>query len=224
MRGQYSATAANALDHAVERRVLAIDWIVRIRQVFLRGHLIGARLAVPDRCAIQHQLVVRVRRWSAAGFGEPAVCAIATEVPTRASNAIVVINLRTTGLPIWDPLTIIMITGSSITRSGKPHDLFRCSSVSQLGVLAVSIHLTELIRYVRQWNGKPSRSRCARTTKLRVLSSESVANRFRGRRADLDGSTRGNSDLDVRNCRHQGNWPPMARDKRQPCELQRCQR
>jgi hypothetical protein len=91
-------------------------------------------------------------------------------------------------------------------------------------VLAVSIHLTELIRYMRQWNGKPSRSRCARTTKLRVLSSESVANRFRGRRADLDGSTRGNSDLDVRNCRHQGNWPPMARDKRQPCELQRCQR
>jgi hypothetical protein len=65
-------------------------------------------------------------------------------------------------------------------------------------VLAVSIHLTELIRYMRQWNGKPSRSRCARTTKLRVLSSESVANRFRGRRADLDGSTRGNSDLDVR--------------------------
>jgi hypothetical protein len=63
VRGQYSATAANALDHAVERRVLAIDWIVRIRQVFLRGHLIGARLAVPDRCAIQHQLVVRVRRW-----------------------------------------------------------------------------------------------------------------------------------------------------------------
>jgi hypothetical protein len=63
VRGQYSATAANALDHAVERRVLAIDWIVRIRQGFLRGHLIGARLAVPDRCAIQHQLVVRVRRW-----------------------------------------------------------------------------------------------------------------------------------------------------------------
>jgi len=30
----------------------------------------------------------------AAGFREPAVCAIATEVPTRASNAIVVINFR----------------------------------------------------------------------------------------------------------------------------------
>src|SRR6266481_1235667 len=57
-------------------------------------------------------------------------------------------------------------------------------------VSAVSIHLTELIRYMRQWNGKPSRSRCARTTKLRLLSSESVANWFRGRRADLDASTR----------------------------------
>jgi hypothetical protein len=27
---------------------------------------------------------------------------------------------------------------------------------------------------MRQWNGKPPRSRCARTTKLRVLSSESA--------------------------------------------------
>jgi hypothetical protein len=63
VRGQYLTTAANALHHAVERRVLAIDWIVRIHQVFLRGHLIGARLAVADRCAIRHQLVVRVRRW-----------------------------------------------------------------------------------------------------------------------------------------------------------------
>ncbi|HXB76971.1 MAG TPA: hypothetical protein VNX23_06060, partial [Bradyrhizobium sp.] len=46
----YLATAANAFDHAVKRRVLAIDWIVRItHQVLLRGHLIRARLAVPDR-------------------------------------------------------------------------------------------------------------------------------------------------------------------------------
>jgi len=53
MRGQYLATAANAVDHAVERRVLLVDWIVRIHQVFLRGHLIGARLAVADRCGIR---------------------------------------------------------------------------------------------------------------------------------------------------------------------------
>src|SRR5229473_7365775 len=63
VRGQYLATAANAVDHAVERRVLAIDWIVRIHQVFLRGHLIGVRLAVADRCGIRKQLLARVRRW-----------------------------------------------------------------------------------------------------------------------------------------------------------------
>ena len=59
---QCLATAANAFDHAVERRVLAIDWIVRItHQVLLRGHLIRARLAVPDR-RLWQQLPDRVRR------------------------------------------------------------------------------------------------------------------------------------------------------------------
>src|SRR5260370_38240432 len=65
---QYLATAANAFDHAVKRRVLAIDWIVRIiHQVLLRGHLIGPRLAVADRCPRQ-QLLVRVRRWRWCGW------------------------------------------------------------------------------------------------------------------------------------------------------------
>src|SRR6266851_4815974 len=63
VKGQYLATAANAVDHAVERCVLAIDWIVRIHQVFLRWHLIGARLAVADRCGIRQQLLARVHRW-----------------------------------------------------------------------------------------------------------------------------------------------------------------
>jgi hypothetical protein len=45
------ATAANAFDHSVKRRVLAIDWIVRItHRVLLRGHLIGPQLAVAERC------------------------------------------------------------------------------------------------------------------------------------------------------------------------------
>src|SRR6202162_5359821 len=65
---QYLATAANAFDHAVKRRVLAIDWIVRIsHQVFLRGHLISTRLAVADRC-LRQQLLVRVRRWRWCGW------------------------------------------------------------------------------------------------------------------------------------------------------------
>jgi len=42
------STAANAVDHPVERRVLPVDWIVRIHQVCSR-HLIGARLAPPPQ-------------------------------------------------------------------------------------------------------------------------------------------------------------------------------
>src|ERR1700722_1952834 len=62
------ATAANAFGHAVERCVLAIDCIVRItHQVFLRGHLIGPRLAVADR-RLRQQLLVRVRRWKLCGW------------------------------------------------------------------------------------------------------------------------------------------------------------
>src|SRR3984893_10028989 len=65
---QYLATAANAFDHAIKRRVLAIDWIVRItRQVLLRGHLIGPRLTVADR-HLRQQLLVRVRRWRWCGW------------------------------------------------------------------------------------------------------------------------------------------------------------
>jgi hypothetical protein len=63
---QYLATAANAFDHAVKRRVLAIDWIVRITQVVFRGHLIDSRLAVADRC--RQQSIVRVRRWRLCGW------------------------------------------------------------------------------------------------------------------------------------------------------------
>jgi hypothetical protein len=73
--GQYLATATNALDLTVEFRVLAIDWTVRIHQVFLRGHLIGVRLAVVDRC----------------------------EVSTSASNAIIVINFPMMGLRVRAP-------------------------------------------------------------------------------------------------------------------------
>jgi hypothetical protein len=56
----YSATTANSFDHAVKRCVLAIDWIVRIAQVLLVGHLIDPRLAVADWR--RQQSAVRVRR------------------------------------------------------------------------------------------------------------------------------------------------------------------
>jgi hypothetical protein len=64
---QYLATAANAFDHAVKRRVLAIDWIVWITEALLVGHLIGPRLAVANRC-LRQQLLVSVRRWRWCGW------------------------------------------------------------------------------------------------------------------------------------------------------------
>jgi hypothetical protein len=103
VRGQYLATAAYALDHAVERRVLAIDWIVLIHQVFLRGHLIGARLPLADRCAIQHQLVVRVRRWRCGWIWRTSRLRNRHRSVDQGSKAIVMINLRMMGLPSWGP-------------------------------------------------------------------------------------------------------------------------
>ena len=61
------------------------------------------RLAVADRCG--RNCWREFVDGGAVGLREPAVCAIATEVLTRASNAIVVINFRLMGLPSWDPLT-----------------------------------------------------------------------------------------------------------------------
>jgi hypothetical protein len=57
-----------------------------------------------------------------------AVCAIATDVSTTASNAIVVINFRMMGLPSGPPARSIMVRESSFTRCGKPRILLRCSS------------------------------------------------------------------------------------------------
>jgi len=47
-----SATAAN-VERAVERRVLLVDWIVRIRQVFFRWRLTDARLEMCPGCLLQ---------------------------------------------------------------------------------------------------------------------------------------------------------------------------
>jgi len=93
MKEPVLATAADSVDHAVERRVLLVDWIVRIHQIFLRGHLVSTRLAVPNRCLRKH-LLVRVHRRSCGWISRASSCAIAAEQSTRASNAIVVINFH----------------------------------------------------------------------------------------------------------------------------------
>jgi hypothetical protein len=56
---------------------------------------------------------------AAAGSPEPADCAIAAEVPTRASNAIVVINFRIMGLPSWGPLPEILVRGNLDHKVGQ---------------------------------------------------------------------------------------------------------
>jgi len=63
MKESVLTTAANAVDHAVERRVLLVDWVVRTHQIFLRGHLASTRLAVPHRRLRKH-LPVRAHRRS----------------------------------------------------------------------------------------------------------------------------------------------------------------
>ena len=59
------ATAADAFDLAVERGVFLVQRIIRIAQVFLRWHLIGARLTVADwGFGNRLRLICRARRRS----------------------------------------------------------------------------------------------------------------------------------------------------------------
>src|SRR5258708_16365842 len=125
---QYLATAANAFDHAVKRRVLAIDWIVRIiRQVLLRGHLIGPRLAVADRC-LRQQLLVRVRRWRWCGWisrtnrlrNRPRSVQHGQQRYRRD-------QLSHDGSPELGPLSRFMVAGRLDHMVPKPHVSFRCS-------------------------------------------------------------------------------------------------
>jgi hypothetical protein len=132
--GQYLATAANAFDHSVKRRVLAIDWIVRItRQVLLRGHLIGPRLAVADRC-LRQQLVVRVRRWRWCGW---------ISRTSRLRNRHRSVDqgqqrhrrdqLSHDGSHELGPLSRFMVGGRLDHKVPKPHVSFRCSKRAGFG-------------------------------------------------------------------------------------------
>src|SRR6202162_1083794 len=124
---QYLATAANAFDHAVKRRVLAIDWIVRItRQVLLRGHFIGPQLAVAERC-LRQQLLVRVRRWRWSGW---------ISRTNRLRNRRRSVDqgqqrnrrdqVSHDGSPELGPLSRFMVAGRLDHKVPKPHVSFRC--------------------------------------------------------------------------------------------------
>ena len=91
MKEPVLATAANAFDHAVERRVLLVDWIVRMSQIFLRGHLVSTRLAVPNRCLRKH-LLVRVQRRSCGWISRASRLRIRRRTVDKGQQAIVVIT------------------------------------------------------------------------------------------------------------------------------------
>src|SRR5882757_6534912 len=113
LRRRNSATAANTVDHAVERRVLLVDGILRIHQAFLRGHLIGARLAVADRCGIRQQLLARVRRWRCGSIWRTSRLRNRHRSVDQGQQRYRRDQLSHDGSPELGPL-MIMVTGSSI--------------------------------------------------------------------------------------------------------------
>ena len=75
----------------VERRVLLVDWIVRIHQIFLRGHLVSTRLAVPRRRLRKH-LLVRVHRRRCGWISRASRLRNRRRTVDKGQQAIVVIN------------------------------------------------------------------------------------------------------------------------------------
>src|SRR5882672_2216149 len=119
VRGQYSAAAANAVDDTVERRVLLVDWIVRVRQVLLGRHLIGARLAVADRCGKRQSLVARVRRWRCSSIPRIIRMDNRHRSVDQDQQHYRRDQLSHDGSPKLGPPLTIMVTGGSITRAAN---------------------------------------------------------------------------------------------------------
>jgi hypothetical protein len=115
MKEPVLATAADSVDHAVERRVLLVDWIVGLIRFFSEGTWSACGWRRPTG-ASGSICWSEFTDGGAAGFRGPGGCAIAAEPSTRASNAIVVINFLIVGLGVGTPLTAIMVRGSSIAK------------------------------------------------------------------------------------------------------------
>jgi hypothetical protein len=99
MKEPVLATAANAVDHAVERCVLLVDWVVRTLSE-------GTWSARGWRCPTGASGSICWSEFTdggAARFRGPAGCAIAAEPSTRASKAIIAINFLIMGLRVGTP-------------------------------------------------------------------------------------------------------------------------
>ena len=115
MKEPVLATAADSVDHAVERRVLLVDWIVGLIRFFSEGTWSACGWRRPTG-ASGSICWSEFTDGGAAGFRGPGGCAIAAEPSTRASNAIVVIKFLIMGLRVGTPPTAIMVRGSSIAK------------------------------------------------------------------------------------------------------------
>src|SRR6266478_3703604 len=146
MKEPVLATAANAVDHAVERRVLLVDWIVRIRQIFLRGHLVSTRLAVPHRRLRKHFLV-RVHRRSRGWISQASRLRNRRRTVDKGQQGYRCDQLSHNGSPSWDPPTAIMVRGSSIAKLRRAsHFVQMLERAGRKGVLSAP-----------QWRIWPSR-------------------------------------------------------------------
>src|SRR3984893_10285731 len=115
MKEPVLATAANAVDHAVERRVLVVDWIVRIHQFFLRGHLVSTRLAVPTGASGKH-LLVRVHRRRCGWISRASRLRNRRRTVDKGPPGYRRDQLSHNASPSWDPPSAIMVRGSSIAK------------------------------------------------------------------------------------------------------------
>jgi hypothetical protein len=86
--------------------------------------LIGARLAVADRCVTREQLLPRVRRSMCGWVSRASRLRNRHGSVDQSQQRYRRDQLSHVGFPELAPLTM-MVTGSSITRCGKPHVLFR---------------------------------------------------------------------------------------------------
>jgi hypothetical protein len=109
--GAALATPANALHFAVENGVFLLQEIIRIFLSFLRGHLIGAWLAMTNRG-------LRNCRICCARDPAPLVCAIASVLPIKSVSAIVAINFVPSILsaPMTDRLFLVEMQKFSAKR------------------------------------------------------------------------------------------------------------
>jgi hypothetical protein len=102
--------------------------------------LIGARLAVSDRCGTRQQLLPRIRRSMCGWVSRTNRLRNRHGSVYQGQQRYRRDQLSHVGFPELGPLTM-MVTGSSITRCSKTHVLFRSSSARAMQAKTLGIGL-----------------------------------------------------------------------------------